>query len=131
MNAGRGLPWGWWWWSCKPIERKPRVALYGYEIYTPPPKLFRYVLERWSYEDVLSQREAGETYAPIYCVACAGFEGDFYPGEYVVDDSLSIDFLHIRCAPRSMRARAWLGTLVCTLLAVLGIDRFSKKVVHS
>lgn len=130
MNAGKDKPWGWWWPNKLPQPvKRPLHTLYGYQLYTPPPKFLRYTLERWSYEDEQSNRWAGETYAPTYCPGCCGTRGEFTIGEYVIDDSQSKNIIHIRCASRKVRLKAWLGSLVCTLLAVLCIDRFAKHVV--
>lgn len=95
-----------------------------YSPYIPPPPAIRYTLERWTNEDIFDnvQVDAAKTYAPTYCISCYGAYGDYQVGEYVIDDTLSIDTFHISCAPRKVRWLALLGLIVCAFRAIMGID---------
>jgi hypothetical protein len=110
-------------------QRRRAQTIYSGPVYTPPPRLLRYTLERWSWEDEAEERHAGETYAHVDCVVCHTIFGDFRVGEYVIDDSLSIDFYHVGCAPRHVRWLAFFGTLVCLFRAIMGIDTAYKRPV--
>lgn len=105
---------------------QPRLTMYSGPVYTPPPPVLRYTLERW---DEAEERYAGETYTHTDCCVCHTLHGVFQVGEYVIDDSLSIDFYHVGCAPRLVRWRALLGTVVCLLWAVMGIDTRYRRPV--
>lgn len=91
--------------------------------YVSPPTAVRYTVERWTYEDARDNNFSGEAWTPTLCVACAGMEGDYCVGEWIIDDAYSIDTFHIACAPYHVRWLAVIGTLVCTIRAVLGIDK--------
>jgi hypothetical protein len=84
--------------------------------YVSPPPAIRYMLERWSGEDERDNQQAGETYAPTYCVACYAW---YCVGEWYVDDTLSCDTFCVACTPPLTRTRALLGTILCALRAIL------------
>lgn len=90
--------------------------------YVNPPERVRYTLERWTHTDVLYNRESGETHAPVHCSSCYGLHGAYCEGEYIIDDTLSLDTFHVRCAPPRIRLLALIGTIVCAFRAVMGID---------
>lgn len=101
-------------------------------VYTAPPRAIRYTLERWSWEDALGEHLActeTDGYAHNDCAYCHTLYGVFRVGEYVIDDSLSIDLWHVGCAPPHIRWLALLGTIVCTLRAIMGIDTAYRRPV--
>lgn len=89
-------------------------------------------LERWTSLDDLYEQHAGETYGHTDCIVCHNLRGAYRVGEYILVEQEGHLYytMHIRCAPRKLRARAVLGTVVRALRAVLGIDTINSGVPY-